>query len=416
MQTAPTPLKVVRGCGAELELADGRQILDCISSWWVTLHGHAEPEIADAIAEQAHKLEQVIFAGFTHEPAEQIANRVVQRLPPGLTCTFFSDNGSTAVEVALKMAMQYWVNCGKPQRQKFIGFSGGYHGDTVGAMSIGGSSPFWNAFRPAMFKIDTVPFPSTFDDDLSPEIAEERSLSELRTLLETRDEYAAVCIEPLIQGAAGMHMCRPQFLSALEKCVREFGVLLIYDEVMTGFGRTGDWFASVKSNTSPDIIAVSKGITGGFLPLSLTVTTRQIYESFLSDKFEQAFFHSHSYTANPIACAAAVASMNLLERQPGRFQHFEQRHRRYFDDFVKPLANIQHSRFCGTIAAFDIVNASQGYFSDLGPSLRKAFLEIDLLLRPLGNTVYLMPPYCISDEQLQRAYKGIAAVVKALGG
>ncbi len=423
MQTAPTPLKVVRASGCELELADGRQLLDLISSWWVTLHGHARPEIAQAIAAQAAEMEQVIFAGFTHEPAQQVARQVVELLPPDLTCAFFSDNGSTSVEVALKMALQYFHNLGKIGRRRFIGFQGGYHGDTTGAMSIGGSSPFWQAYRPAMFEIDLVEFPDTFDGDTSIEEKEARALDQLRTLLEKAGDdhpYAAICIEPLIQGAAGMRMCRPQFLQKLEKTARAYDVLLIFDEVMTGFGRTGELFACRKSGTSPDIICLSKGITGGFLPLALTVASRRIYDSFLSEHLERAFFHSHSYTANPIACAAACASLSILQREQARFQDMERRHRNFAQLHLAGMfesgGRLQQPRFCGTIAAFDLATPDNqsGYFNQVGPALRQQFLEMGLLLRPLGNTIYLLPPFCIDDEQLERAYKGIALAVANL--
>lgn len=415
MQTAPTPLKVVAGRGAELELADGRLLLDCISSWWVTLHGHARPEIAAAIADQASRLEQVIFAGFTHDPAETIANRVTRLLPAGLEYVFFSDNGSTAVEVALKMALQYFHNRGETQRRRFIGFSQGYHGDTVGAMSIGGTSPFWRPYRPVLFAIDTVEFPDTFDGDPDVEEREQRSLASLRNLLEESGEYAGICIEPLIQGAAGMRMCRPQFLGELEAIANEFDVLLIFDEVMTGFGRTGDWFAASKSGTKPDIIALSKGLSGGFLPLSMTVTSKKVYDSFLSDDLQKAFFHSHSFTANPIACAAAVASIDILERECHKFQDMEARHRVLSEKHWRNLPErLSRLRFTGTIAAADIVCVPAGYFNELSRDLRRQFLEMGLLLRPLGNTIYLLPPYCISDEQLERAYKGIALAVANL--
>ena len=416
MHTAPAPLKVARGAGAELELSDGTKLLDCISSWWVTLHGHSRPEIAQAIAAQARTLEQVIFAGFTHEPAEMIANRVVQHLPEGLSHVFFSDNGSTAVEVSLKMAMQYWQNQGESRRQRFIGFQNGYHGDTVGAMSMGGTAPFWQAYRPAMFDIDAVEFPATFDGDASCADKEERALTQLQNLLtgEKQNQYAAVCIEPLVQGAAGMRVCRPQFLQELERLARTYDVLVIYDEVMTGFGRTGDFFASLKSGTTPDIIAVSKGITGGFLPLALTVTTRRVYESFLSDDFQKAFFHSHSYTANPIACAAAVASMQILENEKERFTQMEDRHRSLAEIHWRPSPRLTQLRFCGTIAACDVIADRPGYFNEIGPHLRQEFLKMGLLLRPLGNTIYVLPPYCIDDQQLERAYRGIALAVASL--
>jgi adenosylmethionine-8-amino-7-oxononanoate aminotransferase len=294
MKTAEPPYFVKRGEGVYLELEDGSRVVDCISSWWVNIHGHAHPVIARAIYEQALTLEQVIFAGFTHAPAEQLAKRLLEHLPAELTSIFYSDNGSTAVEVALKMSYQYWRNRGEVTRRRFIGFEGGYHGDTLGAMSLGRGATFWRTFQDIMCQVDVIPFPGTCDGDDQVCAKEERSLKTLRELL-TADPtgYAAICIEPLVQGAGGMKVCRPEFLQALVRTAREFGVLVIFDEVMTGFGRTGDWFASKKSATCPDIICISKGITGGFLPLAVTACKKPIFEAFLSDDPAKAFFQGH---------------------------------------------------------------------------------------------------------------------------
>jgi len=427
MKTAGMPLRVVRGEGALLHLDDGRKIIDCISSWWVTLHGHGNKQIADAIHEQAQQLEQVIFAGFTHEPAEQLAKGLLELLPRSLTRVFFSDNGSTSVEVALKMAFQYWRNVGEPQRTRFIGFEGGYHGDTMGAMSAGGSSSFWQHFRKLMFDIDVVPFPETWDGDPDVEAKEAASINALRKLLTLdgsgglqpaangtgglQPAFAGIIIEPLIQGAAGMRMCRPEFLRKLRAVADEFSVLLIFDEVMTGFGRTGDWFASTKADVSPDIICLSKGITGGFLPLSVTVCAERIYDAFLSDKLEHALFHSHSYTANPIACAAANASMKLLIETQSRFRDMEATHRRLTQKHLSDSPLLTHFRFCGTIAAFDLAEGQANYYSELPAKLRSKFIEQNLLLRPLGNTIYLLPPYCIDADTLDSVYATIRRTV-----
>jgi adenosylmethionine-8-amino-7-oxononanoate aminotransferase len=420
MKTAGMPLRVVYGDGAFLHLDDGRKIIDCISSWWVTLHGHGNKRIADAIYEQAQKLEQVIFAGFTHEPAEKLAKALLEVLPKTLTRVFFSDNGSTSVEVALKMAFQYWRNVGQPERTRFIGFEGGYHGDTMGAMSAGGSSSFWQHFRKLMFDIDVVPFPETWDGDPDVDAKEDASIKALRTLLASnctggrQPAYAGIIIEPLVQGAAGMRMCRPEYLRKLRAIADEFSVLLIFDEVMTGFGRTGDWFASTKAGVSPDIICLSKGITGGFLPLSVTVCAERIYDAFLSDKLEQALFHSHSYTANPIACAAANASMRLLIQNQSLFRNMEATHRRLAQQHLSDSKLLTHFRYCGTIAAFDLAQAETSYYSALPQKLRAQFLEQGLLLRPLGNTIYLLPPYCIDAETLDSVYKTIRNTIDAL--
>lgn len=416
MKTAGPPLPVRRAEGAFLELEDGRRIVDCISSWWVTLHGHGNRAIADAIHEQAKTLEHVIFAGFTHQPAQQLSELLLKHLPIHFDRVFFSDNGSTSVEVAIKMAVQFWRNAGEPARKRLIGFDGGYHGDTVGAMSAGGSSAFWTHFRSLMFDIDTVPFPATFDGDPDKAEHEAASLSALEKLLTSHPgEYAAVIVEPLVQGAAGMRMCSEEFLRNINKIVRESGTLLIFDEVMTGFGRTGDWFACTKSLTEPDIICLSKGITGGFLPLSVTVCTQRIYDAFYADELEKAFFHSHSYTGNPIACAAGVASMKLLEQSSGVFRNWEARHRSLWKQYLEPLPVTTRPRFCGTILAFDLnLPGDPGYFNSRAPQLRAEFLKEGLLLRPLGNTVYLMPPYCTDDETLERVILSIRTVLSGI--
>lgn len=416
MKTAAPPLPVKSAKGEYLYLEDGRRLTDCISSWWVTLHGHGQPEIAEAIHKQAMELEHVIFAGFTHQPATQISQQLIELLPPSLTRVFFSDNGSTAVEVALKMAFQYWHNIGHTSRDAFIGFDGGYHGDTIGAMSAGGSSAFWNKYRGLMFPIETVPFPAISDDDPDQESIELKAIESLSALLQTNPEkYAAIIIEPLVQGAAGMRMCSPAFLKELRAVASQYGVLLIFDEVMTGFGRTGDWFATTKSSVEPDILCLSKGITGGFLPLSVTICTERIYEAFLDEKLEKALFHSHSYTANPIACAAAVASLKLLHANQNNFRDMENRHRLLMERFLSDVPNIKNTRHCGTIVAFDVeTGESSHYFNATGPALRAAFLDAGLLLRPLGNTVYLMPPYCISDEALEHVYSTIRDIVTSL--
>ena len=408
MKTAGPPLPVRRAEGCFLELEDGRRIVDCISSWWVTLHGHGNKFIADAIHEQALKLEHVIFAGFTHEPAQQLSSKLLEHLPSHFSRVFFSDNGSTSVEVAIKMAFQYWQNIGVPERKRFIGFEGGYHGDTVGAMSAGGSSAFWSHFRPLMFDIETVPFPDR--DEL-----EETSIAALQQLFAKHPgEYAAIIIEPLVQGAAGMRMCSPRFLQCMQQVAREHDVLVIYDEVMTGFGRTGDWFACTKSATEPDIICLSKGITGGFLPLSVTVCTERIYDAFYADELAKAFFHSHSYTGNPIACAAGVASMQLLEQTQHVFKEWEARNRKHYQEHLADLTVVTRARFCGTIFAFDLdLPGDPSYFNDRAPKLRAEFLKHNLLLRPLGNTIYIMPPYCTDDETLIDVFRTIAEVLPA---
>ncbi|MBW4552068.1 MAG: adenosylmethionine--8-amino-7-oxononanoate transaminase [Aphanocapsa sp. GSE-SYN-MK-11-07L] len=414
MKAAPPPFTVVRGEGIWLELADGRRLLDCISSWWVTLHGHAHPALAETLYQQAQTLEHVIFAGFTHAPAEQLARKVLNHLPSELTRVFFSDNGSTAVEVALKMAYQYWRNQGE-QRQVFLGFEGGYHGDTLGAMAIGQGSSWWQPFQPLMFTTELVPFPATFEGDLEVETKEGQVLDHLTRLLKQNgDRYAGIFIEPLVQGAGGMRICRPQFLQSLAKLVRQFDLLLIYDEVMTGFGRTGELFACLKSKTVPDLICLSKGLSGGCLPLAVTVATEQIYQAFYSDDPAQTFYHGHSYTGNPLACATGVTSLTLLEENPQAYQGLEAQHQSYLDQ-LRDHPLVEQIRVCGTIAAFEVkTDSANGYFNVIAPILKTRFLEEGLLLRPLGNTLYLMPPYCITPAELESVYQIIRRVLDSI--
>jgi len=407
MKTAPTPQMVKAGRGAWLELTDGRRVLDCISSWWVTIHGHSEPVIAEAIYEQAKQLEQALFTSFTHEPAEQLAEQVLSVVPPSLKRVFFSDNGSTAVEVALKMAYQYWLNKGSKNRNRFIALDHGYHGDTVGAMSLGQSSEFWRPFKALLFEIDTIPFPETYLTDSNAEAKEEESLAALAALIaKSPDAYAGIIVEPLVQGAAGMRMCTPRYLGKLERFAIEHDLLVIYDEVMTGFGRTGDWFACRKANTQPDILCLSKGLTGGFLPMALTLATEKIFQAFYDDVWEKAFFHSHSYSGNPITCAAAVASMKLLHERERSFTGKEQLHLEFIERYIQDHPNFTRARVCGTIAAFDLkTDEESGYFASISPLLRARFMERGFVIRPIGNTIYLLPPYCITSEELESAYK-----------
>lgn len=403
--------RVVKGEGAFLYLEDGTRIVDMISSWWTNVHGHSHPYIAKAIYEQACKLDHTIFADFSHPPAERLTELLLDVLPDSLNHVFFSDNGSTSVEVALKIAYQYWWNKGKPRRS-FIAFEGAYHGDTIGAMSIGSTSGFFAPFEKLMFTITSVPYPHGSDDIVE---RERESLAAIEKLLrEQPDEFAAIILEPLVQGAGGMRMCREEFLKELRKLARYFQVPLIYDEVMTGFGRTGDWFACTNSGTTPDIICLSKGITGGFLPLAVTVCSDDLYEAFLSSDRTKTFYHGHSYTANPIACAAAVASIELLKQNEDSFQSMEDRHRFHASSIAtNPLAS--NLRFCGTIVAMEIsVGSENSYFNEIGPVLKKEFLKNGFLIRPLGNTVYLMPPYCIDDETLALVYTTINRVLKSI--
>lgn len=413
MKDASPTLRVRSGEGAVLHLEDGRQLLDCISSWWVTLHGHGQREIAAAISAQALELEQVLAAGFTHQPAEDLACRLVAALPAPLEWVFYSDDGSTAVEVALKLAYQFWRNGGERGRRRFLSFDGAYHGDTLGAMSVGERSLFTRAFADLLFAVDAVPFPATWDADAEVEAKEEQALSRLEEELVARPgEYAAMILEPLVQGAGGMRMCRPRFLVQVQALLRQHDVLTIYDEVLTGFGRTGALFACERASTEPDIVCLAKGLTGGFLPLAATVCNSRIFDAFYSDDPEKAFYHGHSYTANPLGCAAALASLDLLADE--RFRRLAA----WQGEEVGRLAGhprLARIRNCGTIAALDVlVEGDEGYLHQIGPVLRERFLARGFLLRPLGNTVYVLPPYCIEREQLRSIYDCLLEILATL--
>ncbi len=382
--------EIARAEGAYLFEKSGRPVLDMISSWWVTLHGHANPAIALAIADQAARMDQVMFTSFTHEPAALFSSELCDRLPAGLERVFFSDDGSTAVEAALKMALQYWANAGE-NRKTIVALEGAYHGDTFGAMSASARSAFTAPFDSHLKEVVRLPLDSG-------------TLEGFEALLAARSrEIAALIVEPMLQGAGGMRVWRAELLKSLAKRARETGVLLIADEVLTGFGRTGPLFACEHAGITPDIICLSKGITGGFLPLGATVATREVFDRFSHPDRSRTFFHGHSYTANPIACAAARASLRQLDDSSfQRRQLIEQTHR----DQMAALAthaSVRNPRVIGTVAAFDITGEST-YMNPVGMQLGNFALERGVLLRPLGNVVYLLPPYCTTPDQLGQAY------------
>jgi adenosylmethionine---8-amino-7-oxononanoate aminotransferase len=411
-KTAPDPIEVKSAKGLWLELADGRKIADCISSWWVNLHGHAHPQIVAAIARQAAQLEHVIFAGFTHAPAQDLASQLVAKLPENLTRVFYSDNGSTAVEVALKMAYQYWANGGTPRR-RFMSFEGAYHGDMFGTMAVGTRSIFSDVFQDLLFEVDFCPYPDTYDGDLDILEKEANCLAIISKNLEDHpDYYAGIIIEPLVQGVAGMRICRPEFLQQLRQLATEFDTLLIFDEVMTGFGRTGADFACNKAQVKPDLICLSKGITGGFLPLAVTVVTEHIYDSFYSDDPTKTLYHGHSYTANPLGCAAALASLELLTQNQSVYTQMEIWHRQYLTELAAKYPQLTKLRVIGTIAAIDVNNSEKGgYLNNVGREIRHHAIAHGVLLRPLGNVLYLMPPYCITESELAWVYQQIDQVL-----
>ena len=414
-KTAAEAIMITHAKAASLFDASGKEYLDLISSWWVNLHGHCHPKIAAALANQAQTLDHVMFAGFTHEPAVVLASRLVNLLPSGLERVFYSDNGSTATEVAVKMALQYWHNKGIPKK-RIIAFDGAYHGDTFGAMSLGKSSGFYRPFTDHLFDVDFVSFPQTWREDGDLAAKEAKSLAEVDQLLEkSAGEIAALIVEPLIQGSAGMRFCRPEFLDALVSRCRAADILVIYDEVMTGFGRTGTLFACQQQQQVPDFICLSKGLTGGFLPLAVTVTSEEIYQDFLCSSFEKAFTHGHSYTANPLGCAVAMASLALFgeEKTFDKIKIIQHIHEERIAQ-LGASSPISHGRVRGTIAAMDVEMGEKSYGSSMSQQLRQSFLAAGLNLRPLGNVVYLMPPYCIEPEQLHHAYDQIGEILQKL--
>lgn len=397
------PVAIARAEREYLHTTDGKKLIDLISSWWVNLHGHNHPHIRERLCRQLEALDHVIFAGFTHEPAVELAERLLPKLPGEQRRIFYSDNGSTAVEVAIKMAVQYWANRGE-KREKIAILSGGYHGDTVGSMSVSDRGVFTRAFKNLLFDVTTLPRPSG-DGDQFIEAVQAAALD---------GTIAAFIYEPLVQGAGGMHMYDAHILDRALEIFQKSGILCIADEVMTGFGRTGRWFASDYLSHTPDLICLSKGITGGTMPLGVTTCGRRIEEAFLNNDLERTFFHGHSYTANPLACAAACASLDLMER-PETWQGIA-RIENLHTSAISHLAHIPtsaHVRVRGTILALDVVAKGSGYLSPIGLTLYRFFQERGFLIRPLGNVIYLMPPYCMSTVNLEAAYDVIASALEA---
>jgi len=417
MKTAPPVLPVVRGEGAYLYTADGRRLLDGISSWWVNIHGHAHPKLIAALNVQAQKLEHVLFAGATHEPAVALAEQLVRKLPQGLTRIFYSDNGSTAVEVALKMAWQYWLNRGEPQRSKFVALHHAFHGDTVGAMSASGGV-FTEPFEKLLFSVQRAHSPYCYRCplNLKRESCSIDCLSDLeRVLSENAGAVAAVIVEPMLQGAGGMIVWPAQFLSGVRQLCSRYGTLMIADEIFTGFGRTGQMFACEHASVRPDLMCLSKGLTGGYLPLAVTAATEAIYEAFLSDDRSRAFLHGHSYTANPLGCAVALASLSLFEEEGtlDRVRAMEcQFHRRL--EALRGIRGVGDVRGIGGVAVIELVTENNSYFNEIGPKLYDAFLRRGLLLRPLGNVLYFMPPYVITERDVDWAFDRIDEVLRSI--
>lgn len=420
MLTAPPPLAIVRGKGAYLYTEDGRRFLDGISSWWVNIHGHSHPRLNAALAAQARQLEHVMFAGCTHPPAVELAERLLAVLPSGLTRVFYSDNGSTAVEVALKLACQYWENRGQASRRSFVALHYGYHGDTVGAMSASEDSIFTRPFASMLFAVHRAHAPYCYRCPLGLERAScaIECLGDLERLLtEHGTSIAGVLVEPMLQGAGGMIVWPAEFLAGVRRLCDRYGVLMIADEVLTGFGRTGRMFACEHAAVSPDIICLSKALTGGYLPLGATATSEPVYEAFLSEDRTKTFFHGHSFTANPLACAVAIASLELFH-DTGVLDrvHDLERWLRQGLAPLRSLPSVGEVRIIGGVGIVELVTdkaakTAAGYLDHVGPQLAKAFLDRGLLLRPLGNILYFMPPYVVTESETAWAVEQIREVL-----
>ncbi len=394
---------VERSEKASIHLKDGRIIIDAISSWWVNIHGHSHPHIIKALQEQAEALQQVIFAGFTHEPAIRIVARLIQIMPGAMKRAFFSDNGSTAVEVGVKMAIQYWYNLNQP-KEKIIVIEGAYHGDTFGAMSLSGKSSFYKPFFNHLFEVQVLPFPNG-----------ENEVEQFKKLVKNKD-VAAFVYEPLVQGSAGMRIYASEILQNLLEVAKAHEVICVADEVMTGFGRTGKRFASEYQTVYPDIMCISKGLTGGYMPMSMTFCNEQIESAFLGDDKLRAFYHGHSFTANPLACAVANASLDVLleDETTANINRINKRHQEACAHFSAHSC-VQDVKSLGTILSIEIRTGEQtSYFNNLRDWLYNEFMNLNLLLRPLGNIIYVMPPYCITDEELTRVYNGISKTLDKL--
>lgn len=406
IKTAPLPIPIVRGEGAYLFDEKGTRYIDGMASWWVNVHGHAHPYLAKKISEQLFTLEHAIFSGFTHEPAVQLAERLLKRLPDNQSKIFYSDNGSTAVEVALKMAFQYWSNK-NTVKTKIIAFENAYHGDTFGGMSVGARNAFNLPFSKLLFDVIHIPVPVK-DSETETMDALKKAIAE--------QEIAAFIFEPLVQGAGGMVMYSEKVLDEMIKHCRENNVITIADEVMTGFGRTGKFFASDYLVHKSDIVCLSKGLTGGVMPLGVTSCAEFIYEAFISDDKMKTFFHGHSYTANATACSAALASLDLFDL-PAAFENVHRIEKKH-DVFLQKIKNhkaLIDARQLGTIIAFEVKTEEHtNYLNSLSERISAFFISKGIILRPLGNIVYVLPPYCIKDEDLDYIYESIEVFLEEL--
>ena len=416
-KTEAEPPVVTAAKGCTLYGADGKEYLDLIASWWTCIHGHGHPHINAALQAQMERMAHVMFAGFMHPPATNLADKLAALLPGDLNKVFFSDDGSTAVEVGLKMALHTHKNNGEQERTRFLAFDGGYHGDTFGAMSVSQGSGFFGPYKDVMCPVDLLPWPTAWEGDTDVETKEAKALQALDTLLEKEGKnIAALIVEPLLQGASGMRMCRPAFLKTVVQKAKKAGLLVIFDEVAVGFGRLGSMFACEQVGETPDIICLSKGLTAGYLPMSVTVATDDIFNAFLSDSFSTALAHGHTFTANPLACSVALAGLDVFEMENSleKVAKMETAHHRAAAE-LSTLPMVKNARVKGSVLAFEIAR-DDGYKSSASEKLRHWWLENGLNIRPLGNTVYLMPPYCITEDELSTAYTGLTEGLKTCLG
>lgn len=395
-KTAANFPAIVKGEGALLWDENGKEYIDAIASWWVNPYGHSNKIIADAIYEQLTTLEHVLFGGFTHDKAVLLAEKLMTILPNNQKKLFYSDNGSTAVEVALKCAMQYNYNKGN-KKTKIIAFEDAFHGDTFGAMASSGISFFTEAFKGSLLEVIRIPFPTKEN--------EEQNLQNLKDLVKT-NEYAAFIFEPLVQGAAGMVMYSSEILDKMIAICNQNNVFTIADEVMTGFGKTGKTFASDYLNNKPDMMCLSKALTGGTIPMAITTFTQEIFDGFYDDDTNKALFHGHTFTANPTACAAALASINLLQTEvmQNNITRINKKHLA-FELKIKSHPKVKTTRVLGVIFALEIKTETQeSYYGTMRNKLYNFFIENGVVLRPVGNIIYILPPYIISEEQLEKVY------------